>query len=78
MSSEDLLRVSDLRVSFRVGGLPARLAGRATEIEAVSGVSFSLERGTTFALVGESGSGKTTLARTLNGLQPAVAGSIQF
>ncbi|ODT21092.1 MAG: peptide ABC transporter ATP-binding protein, partial [Mesorhizobium sp. SCN 65-12] len=32
----------------------------------------------TFALVGESGSGKTTLARALNGLQPAVAGSIRF
>lgn len=78
MSDGSLLEVSDLRVSFRVGGLSARLAGRATEIEAVSGVSFSLDRGSTFALVGESGSGKTTLARALNGLQPAVAGSIRF
>jgi len=78
MSAGSLLEVSDLRVSFRVGGLSARLAGRATEIEAVSGVSFSLDRGSTFALVGESGSGKTTLARSLNGLQPAVAGSIRF
>lgn len=78
MSAGSLLEVSDLRVSFRVGGLSARLAGRATEIEAVSGVSFSLDRGSTFALVGESGSGKTTLARALNGLQPAVAGSIRF
>ncbi|RUU17757.1 ABC transporter ATP-binding protein [Mesorhizobium sp. M7A.T.Ca.TU.009.01.3.2] len=78
MSSDDLLRVSDLRVSFRVGGLSARLAGRATEIEAVSGVSFTLQRGSTFALVGESGSGKTTLARTLNGLQPVKAGTILF
>jgi peptide/nickel transport system ATP-binding protein len=78
MSAGSLLEVNDLRVSFRVGGLSARLAGRATEIEAVSGVSFSLDRGSTFALVGESGSGKTTLARALNGLQPAVAGSIRF
>ncbi len=78
MSAGSLLEVSDLRVSFRVGGLSARLAGRATEIEAVSGVSFSLDRGSTFALVGESGSGKTTLARALNGLRPAVAGSIRF
>lgn len=78
MSDGRLLQVSDLRVSFRVGGLSAKLAGRATEIEAVSGVSFSLDRGSTFALVGESGSGKTTLARALNGLQPAVAGSIRF
>ncbi len=35
MSAGSLLEVSDLRVSFRVGGLSARLAGRATEIEAV-------------------------------------------
>ncbi|MER9601294.1 hypothetical protein [Mesorhizobium sp. M0243] len=47
MSSEDLLSVNDLRVAFRAGGLSARLAGRATEIEAVSGVSFTLQRGST-------------------------------
>lgn len=56
----------------------AALAGQPTENEAVAGVSFTLERGRTFALVGESGSGKTTLARAVNGLQKSAAGSVRF
>lgn len=76
--SETLLSVADLRVTFRVGGTFAAITGQLAEIEAVSGVSFTLERGVTFALVGESGSGKTTLARALNGLQKAASGSIRF
>jgi len=78
MTGEPLLSVSDLKVRFRTGGLVSALAGRATEIEAVAGVSFALERGQTFALVGESGSGKTTLARAVNGLQASAGGSIRF
>ncbi|MEQ1955422.1 oligopeptide/dipeptide ABC transporter ATP-binding protein [Mesorhizobium sp. CN2-181] len=78
MTSEPLLTVSDLRVRFRMGGIMAGLSGQPTSIEAVAGVSFSLERGRTFALVGESGSGKTTLARAVNGLQDAAGGSIRF
>lgn len=78
MTADPLLTVSDLHVRFRVGGMMSALAGKPTEIEAVAGVSFSLERGQTFALVGESGSGKTTLARAVNGLQTASRGSIKF
>lgn len=78
MTDETLLAVNDLRVRFRIGGFMASLTGGANEIEAVSGVSFTLERGRTFALVGESGSGKTTLARAINGLQPVAVGSMRF
>ncbi|CDX51387.1 oligopeptide transporter subunit; ATP-binding component of ABC superfamily [Mesorhizobium plurifarium] len=78
MTTEPLLSVSELRVRFRIGGMMSALAGRRTEIEAVSGVGFTLERGQTLALVGESGSGKTTLARAVDGLQPAASGSIRF
>ena len=78
MSDDVLLSVSDLHVHFRIGGLMSTLAGQPSQIEAVAGISFSIERGRTFALVGESGSGKTTLARAINGLQPASAGSIRF
>ncbi|TPJ36140.1 ABC transporter ATP-binding protein [Mesorhizobium sp. B2-8-3] len=78
MTTEPLLSVSDLRVRFRVGGMMSALAGRRTEIEAVAGVGFTLERGQTLALVGESGSGKTTLARAVNGLQAAAGGSVRF
>ncbi|RMF37361.1 MAG: ATP-binding cassette domain-containing protein [Alphaproteobacteria bacterium] len=73
-----LLSVEDVRVTFPVGGLFARLAGGPGEIEAVAGVSFEIGRGECFALVGESGSGKTTLARAIIGLQEVASGTLHF
>ncbi|NOD35788.1 MULTISPECIES: ABC transporter ATP-binding protein [unclassified Ruegeria] len=73
MSSDPILKVEDVQVSFPVGGF-----GRRNSILGVAGVSFEVNRGETFALVGESGSGKTTLARAVNGLQEISAGSITF
>jgi oligopeptide/dipeptide ABC transporter ATP-binding protein len=56
-----LLEVSDLRVSFPTAdGL----------VQAVRGVSFSVEAGQTLGIVGESGSGKTVLTQTLLRLTP--------
>jgi oligopeptide/dipeptide ABC transporter ATP-binding protein len=54
--SEPLLRVEDLRVD-----IPTRRG----IVQAVRGVSFTVERGETFALVGESGSGKTMTCRAI-------------
>jgi peptide/nickel transport system ATP-binding protein len=56
-----LLEVTDLRVSFPTAdGL----------VQAVRGVSFSVDSGRTIGIVGESGSGKTVLTQTLLGLTP--------
>ena len=42
----------------------------------LSGVSFSVPKGTALVLRGPNGVGKTTLLRTLAGLQPALAGEV--
>ena len=74
-----LLSVRDLKIRYQVrGALAAALTGESAEIEAVSGVSFDVARGETFAIVGESGSGKTTLARTIAGLVRSHSGSVLF
>ena len=56
-----LLAVSDLTVSFGHGG---------TAVEAVRGVSFTLDRAQTLAIVGESGSGKSVTALSILQLLP--------
>ena len=61
--SASLLEIRDLGVTF---------AGRggAAPVQAVKGVSFSLDRGKTLALVGESGSGKSVTALSILQLLP--------
>ena len=72
MSQPPLLQLKDLHVQVRTAhGL----------VEAVRGVSFSLERGETVGLMGESGCGKSLTALALMGLLPEGAqarGSLQW
>ena len=51
---------------------------RTVAIDAVDGVSLTIEAGETVALVGESGSGKTTLGRASLRLVRAASGSVRF
>ncbi|MBF9032705.1 dipeptide ABC transporter ATP-binding protein [Rhodobacterales bacterium HKCCE2091] len=67
-----VLEVRDLSVTFRQ-------EGRA--VEAVRGVSFSVDAGETLAIVGESGSGKSVTALSTVSLLPesaAVSGSVRY
>jgi len=52
-----LLDIADLEIRYRTDG--------GADVQAVDGVSFSIEEGETFGLVGESGCGKTTLAKSI-------------
>ena len=76
-----LVEVRDLRRVFDVSKpwLERTLARESRMLlKAVDGVSFSIERGETFALVGESGSGKSTVARMVVGLLPPTAGEVMI
>lgn len=63
-----LLEVADLRVRF------------GADVDALRGVSFSLDHGESLSIVGESGSGKSTLALCLLGLiqPPEASGSVRL
>ncbi|MBZ4015929.1 ABC transporter ATP-binding protein [Streptomyces purpurogeneiscleroticus] len=60
-----LLEVEDLRVAYG-------------KIEAVKGISFTVEAGQVVTLIGTNGAGKTTTLRTLSGLLKPLAGKITF
>lgn len=60
-----LLEVEDLKVAYG-------------KIEAVKGITFSVEEGQVVTLIGTNGAGKTTTLRTLSGLLKPSAGKISF
>ena len=60
-----LLEVKDLKVNF--GG-----------IEALKGISFSVEQGAIVTLIGANGAGKSTTLRAVSGLVTPSAGTITF
>ncbi|WFB10090.1 ABC transporter ATP-binding protein [Streptomyces sp. LX-29] len=60
-----LLEVEDLRVAYG-------------KIEAVKGISFSVDAGQVVTLIGTNGAGKTTTLRTLSGLLKPLSGRILF
>ena len=60
-----LLEVDNLRVAYG-------------KIEAVKGITFTVEAGQVVTLIGTNGAGKTTTLRTLSGLLKPLAGTIRF
>jgi peptide/nickel transport system ATP-binding protein len=73
ITAKNLVRRFDLSDPWIVRKLTFRPKKFLT---AVNDVSFSVEKGTTYALVGESGSGKSTIAKMAVGLLSPSAGSI--
>jgi branched-chain amino acid transport system ATP-binding protein len=60
-----LLQVSDIRARYGA-------------IEALKGVSLTVEEGEVVTLIGSNGAGKSTTLRSISGLTPASAGSVTF
>lgn len=72
-----LLQVHSLVKNFEIRA--SRGAHKVKQVvQAVSGVSFSVEKGHTLGIVGESGSGKTTVGRLIMQLISPTSGSVIF
>lgn len=71
--SEVVLEGRNIVRDYHVGG---GLFGKQKTVQAVKGVSFTLEKGKTLAIVGESGCGKSTLGRILTLIDPQTSGEL--
>ena len=67
--AEKILEVRDLKKYFK---------NPAGTVQAVDGVTFSINKGDTLGIVGESGCGKTTAGRTIIRLLEPTAGEVLF
>jgi len=76
-SGVPLLEVKDLVKHFPVksSGIIRRTIG---QVQAVDGVSFTVDKGSSLGLVGESGCGKTTTGRVVTRLYDPTSGTIMF
>jgi len=76
-SGPPLLEVNDLVKHFPVksAGLIRRTIG---QVQAVDGISFTVQSGRSLGLVGESGCGKTTTGRLVTRLYEPTSGSMKF
>lgn len=73
--SAPIICFDEVRQNFNVR---SSIFARRKNLQAVRGVSFSVERGESFGLVGESGCGKTSLIRMMLGLVPPSSGEIEL
>ena len=71
-----LIEVEDLRRTFVVRRRTGRVRRVATEVQAVDGISFSVERGEMVGYIGPNGAGKSTTIKMLTGILVPTSGRL--
>lgn len=74
------ITVQSLRKAFHIktaGGIKGLFSPTYTEVEAVKGVSFTVEKGETVAFIGPNGAGKSTTIKMLTGILHPTGGEAQ-
>ena len=74
-SNAPVVVARDLRQIYKIS---RGLFREADRLQAVGGVSFSVNPGKTLAVVGESGCGKSTLARMVSLIETPTSGELQL
>jgi oligopeptide/dipeptide ABC transporter ATP-binding protein len=71
--SKELIKLMNVYVSFRIGGLFTKIT-----VNVLRNINLTIYDGETFGLVGESGCGKTTLGKVIAGLIKPTSGKILY
>lgn len=71
----NLLELKDIKKTYSLGN---SIFGKRKSVEAIKGISLTLEQGVCLGIVGESGSGKSTLGKIILGLEKPNQGEVLF
>jgi ABC-2 type transport system ATP-binding protein len=72
-----LIDLRDVRKSFTVYEKTGRVRRRRTQVDAVDGVSFAIERGAMVGYIGPNGAGKSTTIKMLIGILVPSSGEVR-
>ena len=77
-NGQPLLEATALLKYYKIRVRKGKFIRKQTNLKAVDGVSFSVNKGETFGIVGESGCGKSTIARLVLNIDTPTSGSVVF